>query len=145
MKKQIGVVLAIAVVACGIFAAVSAASSSTQKSSSSQKLVTKNVTVTMVDFHFRLSFAGPYKRGVKYVFKTVNRGNALHNFDIQKVKAGKVIPAGKSYTFWVIFKKAGKVSVHLRRSAARRARHVWPSHRQVTHHCGHWGKGGDGG
>ena len=70
--------------------------------------MTKNVTVTMVDFHFKLSFAGPYKHGVKYVFKTVNKGNALHNFDIQKVKAGKVIPAGKSYTFSVVFKKAGK-------------------------------------
>ena len=102
MKKQIGVVLAIAVVACGIYAAVAAASSS------SQKVVTKNVTVTMVDFHFKLSFAGPYKHGVKYVFKTVNKGNALHNFDIQKVKAGKVIPPGKTSTFFVIFKKAGK-------------------------------------
>ena len=87
----------------GIYAAVAAASSS------SQKVVTKNVTVTMVDFHFKLSFAGPYKKGVKYVFKTVNKGNAVHNFDLQKVKAGKVIPPGKSYTFSVVFKKAGKV------------------------------------
>ena len=47
------------------------------------------------------------QHGVKYVFKTVNKGNALHNFDIQKVEAG-VIPAGKSYTFSVVFKKAGK-------------------------------------
>ena len=70
--------------------------------------MTKNVTVTMTDFKFKLSFAGPYKRGVKYVFKTVNKGNALHNFDLQKVKAGKVIAPGKSYTFSVIFKKAGK-------------------------------------
>ena len=102
MKKQIGIVLAIAVVACGLYAAVAAAKTS------SQQVVTKNVTVTMVDFKFKLSFAGPYKRGVKYVFKTVNKGNAVHNFDIQKVKAGKVIPAGKSYTFSVVFKKAGK-------------------------------------
>jgi len=102
MKKQIGVVLAIAVVACGIYAAVAAASSS------SQKVVTKNVTVTMVDFHFKFSFAGPYKHGVRYVFKTVNRGNALHNFDLQKVKAGKVVGPGRSYTFAVVFKKAGK-------------------------------------
>ena len=104
MKKQIGVVLAIAIVACGLYAAVAAA-----KTSSSQKaVVTKNVTVTMVDFKFKLSFAGPYKRGVKYVFKTVNKGNALHNFDIQKVKKGAVIPGGKTSTFSVIFKKAGK-------------------------------------
>jgi uncharacterized cupredoxin-like copper-binding protein len=103
MKKNIGIVLAIALVACGLYAAVAAA----KPSSSSQKLVTKNVTVTMVDFRFKLSFAGPYKRGVKYVFKTVNKGNALHNFDIQKVKAGKVIPNGKTSSFSVVFKKAG--------------------------------------
>jgi plastocyanin len=107
MKKQIGIVLAIAVVACGLYAAVAGASSSSHKSQSAQ-MTTKAVTVTMVDFHFKLSFAGPYKRGVKYVFKTVNKGNALHNFDIQRVKAGRVIPAGKSYTFSVVFKKAGK-------------------------------------
>lgn len=32
----------------------------------------------------------------------------MHNFDIQKVKAGKVIASGRSYTFFVIFKKAGQ-------------------------------------
>jgi len=108
MKKQIGVVLAIAVVACGLYAAVAAASSSSHQAASSQQVVTKNVTVTMVDFHFKFSFAGPYKHGVKYVFKEVNKGNALHNFDIQGVKAGKVIPRGKTYSFAVVFKKAGK-------------------------------------
>jgi uncharacterized cupredoxin-like copper-binding protein len=102
MKKHIGIALAIALVACGLYATVAMAKSS------SQKVVTKNVTVTMIDFKFKLSFAGPYKRGVKYVFKTVNKGNAVHNFDIQKVKAGKVIAGGKTYTFSVIFKKAGK-------------------------------------
>jgi uncharacterized cupredoxin-like copper-binding protein len=108
MKKQIGVVLTIVVVACGLYAAVAAGSSSSTSSPSSQQVVVKNVTVSMVDFKFRLSFAGPYKRGVKYVFKTVNKGNALHNFDIQKVKAGRIIPHGKTYTFAVIFKKAGR-------------------------------------
>jgi uncharacterized cupredoxin-like copper-binding protein len=111
MKKQIGVVLAIAIVAGGLYATLAAASSSTPTSvtkPSSSKVVTKNVTVTMTDFKFKRSFVGPYKRGVKYVFKTVNKGNALHNFDIQRVKAGKVIPRGKSSTFFVIFKKAGK-------------------------------------
>jgi uncharacterized cupredoxin-like copper-binding protein len=108
MKKQIGVMLAAAVVACGLYAAVAGASSSSQTSPSSKQVVIKKVTVTMVDFHFKFSFAGPYKHGVRYVFKTVNKGNALHNFDLQKVKAGKVIGPGKSYTFSVIFKKAGK-------------------------------------
>jgi uncharacterized cupredoxin-like copper-binding protein len=101
MKKHIGIALAIALVACGLYTTVATAKSS-------KLVVTKNVTVTMVDFRFKLSFAGPYKRGVKYVFKTVNKGNAVHNFDIQKVKAGKVIAAGKTYTFSVVFKKAGK-------------------------------------
>ena len=112
MKKQIGIALAIAIVTCGLYVAVAAGSSSSSKAAaapSSSKIVTKNVTVTMTDYKFRRSFIGPYKRGVKYVFKTVNKGNALHNFDLQKVKAGKVVASGRSYTFAVIFKKAGKV------------------------------------
>jgi len=112
MKKQIGIALAIAIVTCGLYVAVAAGSSSSSKAAaapSSSKVVTKNVTVTMTDYKFRRSFIGPYKRGVKYVFKTVNKGNALHNFDLQKVKAGKVVASGRSYTFAVIFKKAGKV------------------------------------
>jgi uncharacterized cupredoxin-like copper-binding protein len=112
MKKQIGIALAIAIVTCGLYVAVAAGSSSSSNAAaapSSSKVVTKNVTVTMTDFKFRRSFIGPYKRGVKYVFKTVNKGNALHNFDLQKVKAGKVVASGRSYTFEVIFKKAGKV------------------------------------
>ena len=112
MRKQIGIALAIAIVTCGLYAAVAVASSSSSNaaaSPSSSKVVTKNVTVTMTDFKFKLSYAGPYKRGVKYVFKTVNKGNAFHNFDLQRVKAGKVITPGKTYTFPVIFKKAGRV------------------------------------
>ena len=108
MRKQIGIAFAIAIVTCGLYAAVAVASSSKATKSSSSTVVTKNVTVTMTDFKFKRSFVGPYKRGVKYVFKTVNKGNALHNFDIQKVKAGKVIAGGKTYTMTVIFKKAGK-------------------------------------
>lgn len=109
MKKQIGVVLAMVIAACGLYATLAAASSTPNEAAkqSASSVVTKNVTVTMLDFKFKRSFVGPYKRGVKYVFKTVNKGNAVHNFDIQKVKAGKVIPSGKTYTFSVIFKKAG--------------------------------------
>lgn len=109
MKKHIGVVLALAIVVCGVYATVAAATSNAVAKSSSSAVVTKNVTVTMTDFKFKLSFAGPYKRGVKYVFKTVNKGNAVHNFDIQKVKATKVIPRGKTSSMAVIFKKAGKM------------------------------------
>ena len=109
MKKHIGVVLALAIVMCGVYATVAAATSNVVAKSSSSAVVTKNVTVTMTDFKFKLSFAGPYKRGVKYVFKTVNKGNAVHNFDIQKVKATKVIPRGKTSSMAVIFKKAGKM------------------------------------
>ena len=104
MKKQIGVALAIAIVTCGLYATFAAASSSPTvvTKPSSSKVVTKNVTVTMTDFKFKLSYAGPYKRGV-------NKGNAFHNCDLQRVKAGKVITPGKTYTFPVVFKKAGKV------------------------------------
>ena len=97
MRKQIGVVLAIAIVTCGSMrGAVASSRRLPRRRRRRQKVVTKNVTVTMTDFHFKLSFAGPYKHGVKYVFKTVNKGSALHNFDLQRVKAGKVIPPGKT-------------------------------------------------
>ena len=101
-EKQIGVVLAIAVVACGIYAAVAAASSS------SEKVVTKNVTVTMVDFHFKLSFAGPYKHGVKYVFKTSTKAMPCTTSTFRGSRPARSSPPGKTYTFPVVFKKAGK-------------------------------------
>jgi uncharacterized cupredoxin-like copper-binding protein len=66
------------------------------------------VTVTMTDFHFKLSPVVKYKHGVKYTFKLVNKGAAVHNFDIQTVKASKVIPHGKTTSITVTFKKAGK-------------------------------------
>ena len=110
MKKQIGVVLAMIIAGCGLYATLASASSTPKAATkvTSSSVVTKNVTVTMTDYRFKLSFVGPYKRGVKYVFKTVNKGNALHNFDLQKVKAGKIIPGGKTYTFPVIFKGAAR-------------------------------------
>jgi uncharacterized cupredoxin-like copper-binding protein len=98
MKKYIGFVVALAV-AIGIFAAVGSASTrSTQ---------TTVVTVTMTNYHFKLSKTTGYKHGVTYIFKTINRGTALHNFDIQTVKATNVIPHGKTASMTVKFKKAG--------------------------------------
>jgi uncharacterized cupredoxin-like copper-binding protein len=102
MKKHIGIALATAIAAGSIYAAVASASSS------STTVTPKVVTVTMIDFHFKFSFAGPYKKGVPYIFKTVNKGHAPHNFDLQGLKAGKVISPGKTSSFTITFKKAGK-------------------------------------
>jgi uncharacterized cupredoxin-like copper-binding protein len=98
MKKLIGFVLAMTV-AVGFSAAVVTASARTAK-----PVV---VTVTMTDFHFKLSKAKGYKHGVAYTFKVVNKGAAPHNFDIQRVKATKILAPGKSAHFTVTFKKAG--------------------------------------
>jgi uncharacterized cupredoxin-like copper-binding protein len=98
MRKYIGFVVALAV-AVGIFAAVGSASTRTTK--------TTVVTVTMTNYHFRLSKTTGYKHGVTYIFKTINRGTALHNFDIQTVKATRVISQGKTASMTVTFKRAG--------------------------------------
>ena len=100
MKKHIGLVLALAVVVGTLFAAVAGASSHASKATL--------VTVTMTDYHFKLSKATGFKKGVAYTFKAINKGSSLHNFDIQGVKATKVITHGKTSSFTVTFKKAGK-------------------------------------
>jgi uncharacterized cupredoxin-like copper-binding protein len=97
MKLSIGVLLAVAVTAGSLFATVGSASTKA-----------KIVTVTMTDFHFKIVPATGLKHGVPITFKVVNKGAALHNFDLQKVKASKVIAAGKTTSITVTFKKAGK-------------------------------------
>ena len=98
MKKSIGLLLAVSVAAVGLYASI--ASASTQ----STKAVL--VTVTMTDYHFKLSKTTGYKRGVAYTFKAINKGAAFHNFDIQGLKATKVITHGKTSSFTITFKKA---------------------------------------
>jgi plastocyanin len=98
MKKSIGLLLAMSVVAVGLYASI--ASASTQ----STKAVL--VTVTMTDYHFKLSKTTGYKRGIAYTFKAINKGAAFHNFDIQGLKATKVVSHGKSSSFTITFKKA---------------------------------------
>jgi len=100
MKLSIGVLAVVAVIAAGLFATVGSASPQ------ATKVVTVNVTMT--DFHFKLAPATKFKHGVKYTFKVTNKGAALHNFDIQTVKASKVISRGKTASITVTFKKAGK-------------------------------------
>jgi uncharacterized cupredoxin-like copper-binding protein len=100
MKKRIGFVLAVGVAVASLYAAVASASTHSTKA--------VVVTVTMTNYHFKLSKTTGYKHGVAYTFKTINKGSAVHNFDIQGVKAGKVIPHGKTASFTVTFKKAGK-------------------------------------
>jgi plastocyanin len=97
MKVSIAVLVALALIAGGLFATVGSASTKVTV-----------VTVTMTDFHFKFSPAVKLKHGVKYTFKVVNKGAALHNFDIQAVKASKIIPRGKTTSITVTFKKAGK-------------------------------------
>ncbi|HEV8462931.1 MAG TPA: cupredoxin domain-containing protein [Gaiellaceae bacterium] len=100
MKKRIALLAALAVVLGSAFVGIGAASTGTTK--------IKTITVTATDFHFRLSSTIGLKHGTPVIFKLVNKGPALHNFDIQGVKATKVIPAGKTVSMKITFKKAGK-------------------------------------
>ena len=100
MKKRIGFVLAVGVAVASLYAAVASA-----QSHSSKAIV---VTVTLTNYHFKFSKTTGYKHGVAYTFKEVNKGTAVHNLDFQGVKAGKIISAGKTASFTVTFKKAGK-------------------------------------
>jgi plastocyanin len=100
MKKRIGLVLVLGVVLASLYATVASA-----RSHSSKVVV---VTVTMTNYHFKFSKTTGFKHGVKYTFKEVNKGTAVHNLDFQGVKAGKIISGGKTSSFTVTFKKAGK-------------------------------------
>jgi uncharacterized cupredoxin-like copper-binding protein len=98
MKKSIGLLLAVSVVVVALYASIASASSNSSKA--------VLVTVTMTDYHFKLSKTTGYKRGVAYTFKATNKGAAFHNFDIQGLKATKVVSHGKSSSFTVTFTKA---------------------------------------
>jgi plastocyanin len=99
MKQRIALLAAAALLGVGLFASAASASPRAAKA--------KVVTVIMTDFHFKLIGAAGIKHGTPITFKTMNKGTALHNFDLQGVKAGKVIAKGKTSTFTVTFKKAG--------------------------------------
>jgi len=89
----------LAAVATGIALAASAAA---------PKPKPKPITVNMFEYRFKLSKRTNLKHGVPYTFKVVNKGQVVHNFDIQSVKASKIIAHGKTTRFTVTFKKAGR-------------------------------------
>lgn len=104
MKKRIALLAALAIVGSSIFAGVGSAA--THKSHVAKKKVTV-VKVIATDFHFKLSTT-KFKKGVPYKFVLLNKGPAFHNFDIQGLKATKIISAGKTASFLITFKKAKK-------------------------------------
>lgn len=103
MKKRIALLAALAVVGGSIFASIGTAATHSAKTTKATV-----ITVTATDFHFAFKPKVTYKKGVKYTFKFVNKGAAAHNFDIQGVKATKVVGHGGTGSFTVTFKKAGK-------------------------------------
>jgi plastocyanin len=71
-----------------------------------QPAVTK-VTVTMTEYHFRLSVNHVRKGTV--VFTVVNKGEIPHTFSIRSLQAtSPVIQSGKKAVMRVTFKKPGK-------------------------------------
>jgi plastocyanin len=101
MKKRIGLLVVLALVVTGVVSAVASARSGAAAANT--------ITVTMTDFHFKLTKPATIKHGVKYTVTEINKGNAIHNIDFQGVKAGKLIQPGKKATFTVVFKKKGKL------------------------------------
>jgi plastocyanin len=99
MKKRIALLAALAVVASGVLAGVGTAATSAAK--------VPVITVTATDFHFKIVKPKVLKHGVPYLVRFTNKGAALHNFDIQGVKATKVIPHGKTVTMKIVFKRKG--------------------------------------
>src|SRR5258707_9490867 len=106
MKKYIGFLLAVSVAVVSLYASVASASTQSSKATQSSKVIV--VTVTMTNYHYKFSKTTGYKHGVYYTFKTVNKGSAPHNLDFQGVKAGTIIAPGKTKSFTVKFKKAGR-------------------------------------
>jgi len=90
----------VAAIAAGALAAATRGHTSAQAA--------KVITVKMTEYHFTFSPRPPLKKGVVYTIKETNTGQAPHNIDIQGIKAGPIIGPGKSATFKVTFKKAGR-------------------------------------
>jgi uncharacterized cupredoxin-like copper-binding protein len=102
MKKVALLAVLAALVSSVVVGAVSASAATTKATT------IRTITVTATDFHFTLKNATKLKHGVPYYFKFTNKGAALHNFDIQGIKATKVIGHGKTQKIKVVFKKKGK-------------------------------------
>ena len=100
MKKRIALLAALAAVGGSVFAGVGTAATHTTKATV--------VKVTATDFHFKLSLK-TFKKGHAYKFVLTNKGTAYHNFDIQGLKATKIIPHGKTASFTITFKKKAKL------------------------------------
>jgi len=101
MKQRIALVVAVVAVGVGVIAAGAFARS--------QQPAANTITVTMKDFKFVIKKPAVIKHGVKYTVKEINASSAAaHNIDFTGVKAGSVIGPGKTMTFKVTFKKAGK-------------------------------------
>jgi plastocyanin len=72
-----------------------------------QPAVTTKVTVTMTEYHFRLSVNHVRKGTV--VFTIVNKGEIPHTFSIRSLqRTSPVVQAGKRTVMRVTFRKAGK-------------------------------------
>ena len=101
MKKRIALLGVLAVSVAGVFVGVGVASTH----ATTKPTV---ITVTATDFHFAFKPKVVYKHGHKYTFKMINKGTAAHNFDIQRLKATKIVGHNKVSSITVTFKKKGK-------------------------------------
>src|SRR4051812_12858306 len=105
MRRRIVLVSLLGLLVAGVTAGALAAATGSKKTPAAAKVI----TVNMFDFRFAFTPRPPLKTGVAYTFKMVNKGQAPHNFDIQGVKAGPVIGPGKTASFKLTFKKAGRL------------------------------------
>jgi uncharacterized cupredoxin-like copper-binding protein len=101
--------IALMVVVAGVVAALAAslALAAAPKPKVAEAGPTK-VTVTMTEYHFKITPSIGLKHGVPITFTVLNRGKLVHNFDIQGVKATPVAGPGSKRTMVVKFTKAGR-------------------------------------
>ena len=100
MKQRIALVVAVVAIGVGVLAAGALARG--------QQATANTITVTMIDFKFRIKKPAVIKHGVKYTVIEINKGHAAHNIDFNGVKRGPIIAPGKRKSFTVVFKKAKK-------------------------------------
>jgi len=104
MKRRI----ALSTLAAALVAGVAAGALMAATQGGKKQAAAVTITVKMSEYRFQITPRPPLKTGVTYTFKTVNTGQAPHNFDIQRIKASPIIGPKKTASFKVKFSKAGR-------------------------------------
>jgi plastocyanin len=100
MHRRIALVVALVAVVAAVVASVAGAAS--HKKAANQK-----VTVIEKEFSFKLIPAGVLHANRPVTFTVLNKGQIVHNFDVQGMKATPVAGPGSRKVITITFKKPG--------------------------------------